>query len=335
MFKSTAIPAGLVYSTQNHCSTDEVSTLILTSSALHGERSEPARPGLVDTGNNFPAVTEYRQEFASILEGQIHLNRSRRLRRLRHGVAAAADVVKLVRPGWSASMITMTLRPGVEPGGEVSPSFLLKRLQRYARAKWGQELPYVWVAELTRRGVVHWHLLVWHPPLSKVPHPDRKGWWPYGHTRVDAAFRPAGYLAKYASKGANEVDLGASYPKGLRITGYGGISGLARGFIRWAMRPMWLRKATTPYQSIRRVQGGFLCLDTGEFLRSPWERTWDYLAGGRVCLVLSKRAGPDTATLSADVLLWGSFPRRWQDRERWLKAYLENHLIPGGIGPPC
>ena len=64
---------------------------------------------------------------------------------------------------------------------------------------------YVWVAELTKRVRVHYHVAMWVPKTVYLPQSDTCGWWPYGMTRTETARKPIGYIMKYVSKGTNDV----------------------------------------------------------------------------------------------------------------------------------
>ena len=161
-------------------------------------------------------------------------------------------------------MVTLTYRDV----GEWRPGHLPALLQ--TMRKWvqrrGHGLRYVWVAELQRRGAVHYHLLLWLPKGLTLPKPDKQGWWPHGLTRIEWARKPVGYLAKYASKGGEA----AEFPKGCRLHGHGGLAAAARVIASWWRCPEWVRSHWGSDHRPRRVRGGFLSRLTGEVLRSPW-----------------------------------------------------------------
>lgn len=127
---------------------------------------------------------------------------------------------------------------------------------------------FVWVAELQKRGALHYHVVVWLPKGKFLPFADTQGWWPHGHTNIKTAESPISYIAKYASKTtANEA---AGYPKGARMHGHGGLDAEGRRHIRYWMAPMWVRDVLSGRADIRKVPGGYMDKFTGEFLASPW-----------------------------------------------------------------
>lgn len=127
---------------------------------------------------------------------------------------------------------------------------------------------YVWVAEMQKRGAVHYHLLVWLPVGLRLPHPDKRGWWPHGLTQVVPARVPgSGYLLKYVSKG---LDSQAEFPKGIRIYGVGGLTKTQKVTLRYWKAPQWVRSLCSLTADLRKVTGGWLDRVTAEFFKSPW-----------------------------------------------------------------
>lgn len=100
---------------------------------------------------------------------------------------------------------------------------------------------YLWVAELQKRGALHYHLMMWLPKHLHLPKLDRRGWWRHGMTQVQTARNPVGYLAKYASKCGPE-DL-KRLRKGTRLYGYGGVPVHRREALRRLRLARWARKA--------------------------------------------------------------------------------------------
>lgn len=131
----------------------------------------------------------------------------------------------------------------------------------------GFELRYVWVAELQKRGAMHYHCLLWLPKGMSMPKPDKQGWWSHGMTKIEWARNAVGYMAKYASKGQGNH----AFPKGARIHGAGGLTGQQLQEHRYWKRPGWLREQTDIEQPVRRVRGGWIDLDTGQHYESPYE----------------------------------------------------------------
>ncbi len=75
---------------------------------------------------------------------------------------------------------------------------------------------YAWVAELTRSGVLHYHVLVRVIEGTRLPYPDRDGLWLWGLTRLEQARTPW-YIVKYVGK-EYQKDF-SRYPKGARLFG--------------------------------------------------------------------------------------------------------------------
>ena len=129
---------------------------------------------------------------------------------------------------------------------------------------------YTWVAELQKRGAVHYHLLAWLPRHLSMPKWDRPrarsaAWWPHGMTNVQRAKAGVGYLMKYLSK------LGEfhRFPKGLRLYGIGGLTGEGRSTRAWFNLPEWAKRLHGVGELARRA--GRLCVKaTGEVLAGPY-----------------------------------------------------------------
>lgn len=190
-----------------------------------------------------------------------------RLRRTVPAVGRAIQEVALAggvrtRP-W---LLTLTYRPGVEWAPK-HVSGLLDCLR-----KWGLRqrisIPYLWVAEMQNRGAVHYHIILWLPVRLTLPKPDKQGWWPYGMTNTKRANKPINYAMKYASKGD-----GVAFPRGLRLSGYGGLTAPGRAIRYWLCLPRWIHaRLRSGYQRITRLPGGLWLLEeTGELWRSAWQ----------------------------------------------------------------
>jgi hypothetical protein len=163
-------------------------------------------------------------------------------------------------------MVTPTYRPGVEwSAGHMSE--FVEAAGAWMRRQ-GHRFVYAWVAELQERGAVHFHLLIWLPAGVFFPRADARGWWPHGTTRTTRCDRPIGYLTKYASK--LEQKEGA-FPRGLRLHGQGGLNAERREVRSWLMLPSYVRDHFERAARVRRIRGGFVSLESGEFLRSEWE----------------------------------------------------------------
>jgi hypothetical protein len=168
-------------------------------------------------------------------------------------------------------------------GSSSSPrdvSELLKRVRGYfnrvVRLKYRSHRPvfrYLWVGELTKRLVPHYHILIWIPRGIFIPKADSRGWWPHGCTNIQKARNAVGYLAKYASKFCAAV--AEAFPKGFRTHGVGGLSHESKRELRWWKAPSEARDALGNEADIRKARGGYVDKRTGEFWPSPWRVYFD------------------------------------------------------------
>jgi hypothetical protein len=99
-----------------------------------------------------------------------------RLSRLRRRVHAWADALRDYTQDnrkYRKVMITLTYRPGVEwqPG---HIRVFMRRLRKRLRAAL---VAYAWVAEMQRRGAVHYHVLLVVRRGASIPRPDDAGLW--------------------------------------------------------------------------------------------------------------------------------------------------------------
>jgi hypothetical protein len=143
---------------------------------------------------------------------------------------------------------------------------------------------YAWVAELQKRGALHYHIAVWLPRALSLPMFDKQRWWPHGMTQRALAIAPIGYLMKYASK----CDSLGAFPKGVRIYGIGGLSEDGKGVCRWLALPEWAKRLHGVGDVCRRA-GRLVVRETGEVLSSPWVRTF---CPGGLRLRLAGTMGP-------------------------------------------
>lgn len=181
--------------------------------------------------------------------------------------------------GWYAAFLTLTFRESEDYRPDAMTDFL--RLVRQWFSLRGVRFRYTWAAELTKRGRLHYHAVLWLPSGLTLPKPDKRGWWPYGMSRIERARHAGAYIAKYVSKGGGES---SAYPKGARIHGAGGFSASAAVERRWWCCPSWVREVMPiDLEPRRAVGGGFLSRISGEFLPSPYRVVG--IAGGFVRLV--------------------------------------------------
>lgn len=213
----------------------------------------------------------------------------RRFGRLRRVILTAG---RLLVDQWKGSrhrwwMVTLTYRDDVEwQPGQITT--FTKRVRSYLSRR-GISARYVWVLEATQRGRPHYHVLIQLPFGFTMPKPDKQGWWNHGLTRTEMARRAVGYLAKYASKAGGGITW-----RGARSYGVSGLSSCDRSVLSFWRAPRWVRAAyrfcdadgtlpeTDVQLPVRRVRGGWLWRQTGEFVQCP---VIAQFIGGVLCFV--------------------------------------------------
>jgi len=274
-----------------------VSTAVAVPGPGSGRAAAAPVPGLVvrETSDKTASCLS-RTRTNHVLKRDVYreLDLKRRLRKLRRVVVASADACRdsAERTGHrpSAVMVTATYRPDAV----WSPRHVSEFTKRYRH--WcnsvGIACRYQWVLELTRRGVPHYHLLLWIPHHLRIPKPDQVGWWPHGSTRVERARRAVGYLVKYTTKGGL-VDED-QVPKGARLYGCGNAID-ERHAVRRARLPVWLDKVSNPAGVPKRIpRHGWVCDVDGTVFRSPFEFHVTRDTDGVWCVVFINRGSHES-----------------------------------------
>lgn len=163
-----------------------------------------------------------------------------RISRLRRRVFAWAKTGQPMQQGEGLRMVMQTL---TYRGVDDWKANQIRDYMQVVRKHLGKKLlSYAWVAELQRRGAVHYHVLLVVRKGAKIPHPDKAGWWPWGMTKVQTA-RTVFYICKYVGK---EYQKEGPFPKGLRMFAVwfadGVIEDLQRWFFRLSSLPGWLQE---------------------------------------------------------------------------------------------
>jgi hypothetical protein len=246
-----------------------------------------------------------------------------RVSRLRKATITAARLLTqgLQRGGFRFRVVFETLTYADVQGWQAG------HLERYinARRKWaarlGFTLRYDWVAELQKRGAVHYHVMHWLPRGRTLPKADKRGIWPHGHTQREWAKNPVGYMAKYASK----ADDAGEFPRGLRLHGRGGLDDAQRRVLRWWLLPTYVRDTGgSDADWMRRPGGGYVARSSGEWVHSGW--VFSGAADGKVMLV--KGVPRDVRRSYGEVTAWDqAWREEWtiqrremfdRDRVRWI-----------------
>lgn len=206
-----------------------------------------------------------------------------RVTRLRKGVGVASKCLLNLGEGPAENnvMVTLTYDTGRVDSAAVGHHYWKPRhVSDYIRAvrQWfakrcpGQRLRYVWVAELQKRGVLHYHAVFFLPVGVSMPRADKRGWWPHGMTNTLKATAPVAYLMKYASK-ADSKSIGG-FPRGSRIYGIGGLDAPGAAFKRWVLWPAYVQGNASVSDRFRPAPGGgFINAATGELLQSEFAPT--------------------------------------------------------------
>lgn len=207
---------------------------------------------------------------------------ARRFGRMRVAVWSAGQGHAERFSGWYGCrpwFVTLTYRPGVEWAAEHIRD-AVQRCRMWLKRQNGGPLRYVWVAELQKRGAVHYHLIVYLPKRLSMPKWDKQGWWPHGMTNTQVSRTGVAYLMKYVSK----FSPFHAFPKGMRLYGIGGFNEQARSIRTWRNLPAWARDLYGVGELTRRACG-LVVRSTGEILASPWAvlrgagGLWLYLVG--------------------------------------------------------
>ena len=197
---------------------------------------------------------------------------SMRVRHLRRAVGFAARAQAVAEKGRRSDQVRM-LTLTYARGGDWRASHvreLLNVLRSWLRRR-KVALRYVWVAELQKRGVIHYHIAFWLPYGFKLPMPDVCGWWPHGSSNIELARNAVPYLMKYLSKGCDKAGCWR-LPEGARMYGIGGLDHALRRARRWLGLPAFVRARSDLADDWRRVEGGGWASPDGEWFPAEYQR---------------------------------------------------------------
>lgn len=216
--------------------------------------------------------------------------RKKRVKRLRRSVWASGHLHGLADQGHRppvAWMATLTYAR-IEDWRADHVSAATEQFRRYC-TRLGVPCRYLWVAELQKRGAVHYHLIAWLPVGVRMPYWDRPStapsgrsvapFWSHGMTNVERAKTGVGYLMKYLSKVGENV----AFPPHLRLYGVGGLNTQARTVRGWYNLPEWA-KAEYGVGELRRYGSALVVVETGEIV-PPLYRKFTIRGGIRLELL--------------------------------------------------
>jgi len=196
----------------------------------------------------------------------------RRIKRLKKSVWASGHLHAFADKGMRPPVcwfVTLTYRPGTEWTSKHMSS-AIQGFRNWCQSR-GVACRYTWVAELQKRGAVHYHLLAWLPIGLRMPMWDRRTatargvsrapFWPHGMTNRQVAKAGVGYLMKYLSK-LGELTI---FPKGLRLYGIGGLTNQGRTVRTWFNLPEWVKREHG-VGDVFKSGNAFIVRATGEIL---------------------------------------------------------------------
>lgn len=207
-----------------------------------------------------------------------------RITRLRKsvGVASKCFINLSEKPPTNNVMVTLTYRGDNTDWKPRHVSDYVRNVRSWFKDRCpGQRLRYVWVAEIQDgkrredgqgRGVIHYHCIFFLPDGVRMPQADRKGWWPHGMTNTKYSTSPIAYLVSYAKKidSKNVKD----FPRGARISAFGGLDNLGRSIRRWCLWPAYVQGNASINDRFKPAAGGgYRNADTGEVLLPEYQPT--------------------------------------------------------------
>lgn len=242
---------------------------------MNAVAEQPTRGACASGGGSANAGLVPSKTTAKLSTINVNLSRPectlRRIKRLKRSVWASGHLHALADNGFRSPVcwfVTLTYR-GVN---DWQPEHIKRSLDAFRRWCKGLGIPcrYTWVAELQKRGAVHYHLLCWLPKGITMPQWDRTtakrdAFWSHGMTNTQKSFAGVGYLMKYLSK-LGELH---TFPKGLRLYGIGGLNQTGRQMRQWYNLPEWVKNEYGVGEVVRR-KVGLMVQATGEILSSPY-----------------------------------------------------------------
>ena len=209
--------------------------------------------------------------------------RLKRLKRLKCGVWLSGQLQQMPRDGFrpsQAHFVTLTYANE----GAWRPNHIAEATDRFRHwcKRRGIDCRYTWVAELTAKGRVHYHLIAWLPHGMKMTFWDKprrvKGrktcaFWTHGMSNTQTAKYGVSYLMKYLSKMGEFHE----FPEGLRLYGTGGLTQESRQIRAWQNLPYWVR-CDHGVGEVKRIGRHLVDLASGEVLPPMYRR--QFVPGG-------------------------------------------------------
>jgi hypothetical protein len=206
---------------------------------------------------------------------------ARRYSGLRMAVGFAARAHGVSEKGHRSDVAWMVTLTYAGSNEDWKPVHLTEAVNTFRKWCKRNDVPcrYVWVAELQKRGVIHYHIAAWLPRGLAMPKWDERGWWNEGMTNTLKARHATAYLMSYLKKG--DLAERGRLPKGARNYGVGGLDHSLRRARRWLRLPSFVQANSSIDDTWKRADGGGWTAPTGEHFPSEFRRI---LVGGRYAL---------------------------------------------------
>jgi hypothetical protein len=139
---------------------------------------------------------------------------------------------------------------------------------------------YARVAEMQERDSLHYHIMLYVAPGTKIPMPDKAGLWPHGSSKIETVKKGPWYILTYVGKEYQKEGL----PHGARMFAvwinpkmaskdeiFGFRLSAAPPYVQDAIRAYHEKGAVNSGVRWARVPGGgWVIKDLGEILQSEW-----------------------------------------------------------------
>ena len=248
--------------------------------------SEAAGPGLVSSKTSPLEGGAHRKLPNFQIDFSAQKTALRRVKRLKRSVWAGGHLHGIADHGKRppvAWFVTLTY-VGVDDWRADHISSATEQFRRHC-ARLRVPCRYLWVAELQKRGAVHYHMLCWLPRGVRMPQWDKAlktpsgrlagPFWTHGMTNTEKAKSGVGYLMKYLSK-LGELTI---FPPHLRLYGIGGLTSEARSIRTWYNLPEWAKRQYG-VADLQRQGSCLIVAETGEILPPMYLRK--FIPGGMI-----------------------------------------------------
>ena len=160
---------------------------------------------------------KYYPVFVNLKTGQVIVGdpNKTRLRRLQKRIKHWSDLMDMKYPKgnhYDYIMVRLSYK-GVD---DWRPDHIREYMKKVWSLYRNELMGYAWVAELQKRGAIHYHVYLCVTKGTRIPKPDDSEMWPYGYSNIQIGRSPY-YLLKYSGK-QYQKDFDR-FPKGIRAFG--------------------------------------------------------------------------------------------------------------------